>query len=47
MLLVTVLTCGFAAIVTSIIGIVEGVIYLTKSDEEFVKTYLQNKKGWF
>ena len=47
MLLVTVLTCGFAAIITSIIGIVEGIIYLTKSDEEFVRTYLQNKKGWF
>jgi TM2 domain-containing membrane protein YozV len=47
MLLVTVLTCFFGAIVTSIIGIVEGVIYLTKSDEEFVKAYLQNKKGWF
>jgi len=47
MLLITVLTCGFAAIITSIIGIVEGVIYLTKSDEDFVRTYLQNKKGWF
>jgi TM2 domain-containing membrane protein YozV len=37
------LTCGL----TNIIGIVEGVIYLTKSDEEFVRTYIQNKKGWF
>ena len=32
---------------THIISIVEGVIYLTKSDEEFVRTYIQNKKGWF
>ena len=47
MLLVTVLTCGIGAMVTSIIGIVEGIIYLTKSDEEFVRTYLQSKKGWF
>ncbi len=47
MLLVTVLTCGLGAMVTSIIGIVEGIIYLTKSDEEFVRTYIQNKKGWF
>ncbi len=47
MLLITLLTCGFGAIVTSIIGIVEGVVYLTKSDEEFVRTYVQNKKGWF
>jgi len=47
MLLVTVLTCGFGAMITSIIGIVEGIIYLTKSDEEFVRTYIQSKKGWF
>lgn len=47
MLLITVLTCGIFAIVPSVIGIVEGIIYLTKSDEEFVTTYLQNKKGWF
>jgi TM2 domain-containing membrane protein YozV len=47
MLLITVLTCGIGAMVTSIIGIVEGIIYLTKSDEEFVRTYLQAKKGWF
>lgn len=37
------LTCGL----TNIIGIIEGVIYLTKSDEDFVRTYIQNKKGWF
>lgn len=47
MLLMTVLTCGILAIVPSVIGIVEGIIYLTKSDEEFVRTYLQAKKGWF
>ena len=42
-LVIGVLTCGFAGIV----GIIEGIIYLTKSDEEFVRTYIQNKKGWF
>ena len=47
LLLVTVLTCGIGAMITSIIGIVEGIIYLTKSDEEFVRTYIQSKKGWF
>ncbi len=47
MLLITVLTCGIGAMATSVIGIVEGIIYLTKSDEEFVRTYVQNKKGWF
>ena len=47
MLLITVLSCGILAIIPSVIGIVEGIIYLTKSDEEFVRTYLQTKKGWF
>ena len=43
MLVLGILTCG----ITNIIGIVEGIIYLTKSDEEFVRTYIQGKKGWF
>jgi TM2 domain-containing membrane protein YozV len=47
LLLVTVLTCCFASPVTSIIGLVEGIIYLTKSDDEFYNTYIANKKGWF
>lgn len=47
MLLITVLSCGILAIIPSVIGIVEGIMYLTKSDEEFVRTYLQAKKGWF
>lgn len=47
MLVITLITCGFGAFISSIIGIVEGVIYLTKSDEEFVATYITNKKEWF
>lgn len=47
MLLVSVLSCGILAVVSSVIGIVEGIIYLTKSDEEFVRTYIQGQKGWF
>ena len=35
--------CGLGAL----IGIVEGVIYLTKSNEEFYQTYQTGKKGWF
>ncbi len=42
-LVITLLTCGAGGI----IGIIEGIIYLTKSDEDFVRTYIQNKKGWF
>lgn len=30
-----------------ILGIIEGIIYLTKSDEEFVATYVTGRKGWF
>ncbi len=33
--------------ISGIIGLVEGIIYLTKSDEEFVQTYLVEKKAWF
>ena len=47
MLLITVLTCGTLGTVMWIIGIVEGIMYLTKSDEDFVRTYIQSKKGWF
>ena len=47
MLLVTILTCGFGAFFTSIIGLIEGIVYLTKSDEEFVDTYQVNQRGWF
>jgi TM2 domain-containing membrane protein YozV len=47
MLLITLLTCGFGAIVTGIIGLIEGIIYLTKADEEFVRTYVDNRREWF
>jgi TM2 domain-containing membrane protein YozV len=30
-----------------VFGLIEGIIYLTKSDDEFVETYINNKKGWF
>lgn len=47
MLLVTVLTCGYGGFIVGVIGIIEGIIYLTKSDEDFVNTYVINKRGWF
>lgn len=46
MLLVSVLSCGTLAGIMHVIGIVEGIIYLTKSDEDFVRTYVQSRKGW-
>lgn len=47
LLLVTVLTMGTLAWVTSVIGIIEGVIYLTKTDEDFYGTYVAGRKAWF
>jgi hypothetical protein len=47
MLLVSVLTLGIFAWAMGIIGLIEGILYLTKSDEDFVATYINGKKGWF
>ncbi|UQD55697.1 TM2 domain-containing protein [Flavobacterium sp. K5-23] len=43
-LVMSLFTCGM---LTGILGIIEGIIYLTKSDQEFYNTYQLNKKGWF
>jgi TM2 domain-containing membrane protein YozV len=37
----------FILIATSLIALIEGIIYLTKSDVEFYETYQKNKKPWF
>lgn len=42
-----ILTCGFATGVMSIIGFVEGIIYLSKSDDDFQRIYVQGRKSWF
>ena len=47
MLLVSVLTLGMAAFVMSIIALIEGILYLTKTDEQFAATYVTGRKGWF
>lgn len=51
MLLVSLLggmiSCGAATGIMSVIGLIEGIIYLTKSDDEFEQLYVQNHKGWF
>ena len=39
--------CGIGAIPMSIIGLIEGIIYLTKSDQEFQQQYGNNQKTWF
>lgn len=48
--IIAIATCGIGTplvMVPSIIGLVEGIMYLTKSDEEFVQTYVIGKKPWF
>lgn len=42
-----IVTFGVAAGLLGIIGLVEGIVYLTKSDADFTATYLQGKKAWF
>jgi len=42
-LVLTVVTCGLS----SVIGLVEGVIYLTKSNEDYYNTYIAGDKNWF
>ena len=37
----------FIVWITGLIGLIEGIIYLTKSDEEFYNTYQAGKKPWF
>ena len=47
MLLVTLLTCGAAAPIIHIIGLIEGIIYLCKTDDDFVRTYVDGRREWF
>lgn len=42
-IILSIVTCGIAGIVPFI----EGIIYLTKTDEEFYQIYQVNKRGWF
>jgi TM2 domain-containing membrane protein YozV len=40
---ITLVTCGAGGL----IGLIEGIIYLTKTDEQFIQEYQIGKKGWF
>lgn len=46
-LAVTILTCGWGGAILGIISLIEGIIYLTKSDEEFQSIYVEGHKAWF
>jgi len=47
MVFCSILSCGCLALPMAFIGIAEGIIYLTMSDEEFYRTYIVGKKEWF
>lgn len=38
---------GIPSLVVCIIAFIEGIIYISKSDQDFYKTYVLNKKEWF
>jgi TM2 domain-containing membrane protein YozV len=46
-LILGVVTCGIAASAMGIVSLIEGIVYLTKSDEEFYNTYQVGKRPWF
>ena len=47
MLLVSVLSCFILSPLMHLIGLIEGIIYLCNSDEEFVRIYVDGRKEWF
>lgn len=42
-IVISIVTCGIG----SLIGFIEGIIYLTKTDAQFVQEYQVGKKAWF
>ena len=47
MLLVSIISFGIALPVMELVGIIEGIMYLVKSDDEFYRTYEAGYKPWF
>lgn len=43
---VTVFLGGIPNMILAVISFVEGVLYLTKTDDEFEETYVKNRKSW-
>ena len=47
MLLVTILTVFILSWIPAVIGIAEGIVYLTMTDQEFDTIYVRGRKFWF
>ena len=45
--IVTIFLLGLPNMALGVIAFIEGIIYLTKSDEDFHQTYVVQKKNWF
>lgn len=43
MLVLAIPSCGL----TGLIGVIEGIIYMAKSDQEFKETYIDGTREWF
>ena len=44
MLIVSLFSCGT---IMGVIGLIEGIIYLSRTDAEFAATYVAGRKEWF
>jgi len=42
-----VITCGVAGAVIGVIGMIEGIIYLTMTPQQFKALYIDGRKEWF
>jgi TM2 domain-containing membrane protein YozV len=47
MLLVSLLSCFILSPIMHLIGLIEGIVYLCKDDEDFVRTYVDRRREWF
>jgi TM2 domain-containing membrane protein YozV len=47
MLVISFLSLGFLLALVALVGIIEGIIYLSKTDEEFFETYQIGRRPWF
>lgn len=46
-LIVGSITLGTVSVGMGLVALIEGILYLTKSDDEFQMTYVDGHKGWF
>jgi TM2 domain-containing membrane protein YozV len=46
-ILAFIFTCGILSPVIHMVGLIEGILYLVKSDEEFYKTHIERRRPWF